>query len=74
MCIRIRFTTYTTMYCIYIIFYIYRLVERANALAYTLVNSEIRYYEENKNDNNKNLYEFDVNMLTTDWVFSPEKG
>jgi ribosome assembly protein 1 len=69
-------------------YHLRRLVERANALAFTLVNSEIRFYEENKintsnekaislNEPNEPIEQIETlnaEKLLEEWQLAPEKG
>jgi ribosome assembly protein 1 len=57
-------------------YHLRRLLEKANALAFTLVNSEIRLFEETKlkKSNSQFIEELDSNKLLEDWTLAPEKG
>jgi len=56
-------------------YHLRRLLERANALAFTLVNSEIRSYEEAlATAKDSSIAPLDTEALLEEWQLAPEKG
>lgn len=58
-------------------YHLRRLLERANALAFTLVNSEIRSYEEalaTAKEGSASISPLDAEALLEEWRLAPEKG
>ena len=55
-------------------YHLRRLIEKINAVAFTLVNSEIRNYEETKLHNPESVDFLDTEKLLNDWQLTPENG
>lgn len=55
-------------------YHLRRLIEKVNAVAFTLVNSQIRIYEESLLSNPENTDYLDTEKLLNEWQLTPENG